>query len=312
VEHDRTRAIAWVESPLQLIAAAEWAATRDEPIVVALRVSGPQMATTAEELLARGAHFAEVIPFYGIPWGLLSRHRSWAIGDAFSGQFRSAISVLRPNSITLLDDGALTLSVADALLERISYSRPGNHESAIATLLGGRARDRMLRMARRERLEISTAFELGDNRLTELADRGIRVTPHRLDWVRRTARAISVPGNRVLLGSARPTDGLIPIADYLGWVVSESSKGPLAYLPHRRESEKMLAAVAEFPNITVYDMGLPVELVLAGAQEPLEVITLPTSAETTLRHVLIGTGSVIRRRSVARAETRRGDGSPLN
>ena len=300
MEHASERPIAWVESPLQLIAAAEWAAARDEAVVVAVRISGAQMAATAEELVARGARFAECIPFYGIPWGLLARHRDWAIGDAFSGQFRLASSVLRPRSIALLDDGALTLSVADALLERAGYARPGNRESSVSTLLGGRARDRMLRLARRERLEISTGFELGEERLTALADRGIRVTPHRLDWVRGTARPIAVPGNRVLLGSARPGDGLVPLADYLGWVATEASKGDLAYLPHRREQRSVLDAVAEFPGVTVYETGLPVELVLAGAQEPLEVLTLPTSAETTLRHVLAGSGSSIRRRSVAR------------
>ncbi|HEX4442810.1 MAG TPA: hypothetical protein VHZ81_04495 [Galbitalea sp.] len=313
---DRTsgQALAWVESPLQLIAAAEWAATRKEPIVVALRLSGPQMATTAEELLARGARFAECVPFYGIPWGLLGKHTTWAIGDAFSGQFRLAASFLRPAAITLLDDGALTLAVADALLERTGYTRPGNHESALATLLGGTARNRMLRMARTERLEISTAFALGDERLTLLADRGIRVTPHRLEWVRRTARAIEVPGNRVLLGSARPSDGLIPKAEYLSWVASESAKGQIAYLPHRREKADMLDAVSEFPGVTVFETGLPVELVLAGAREPLEVLTLPTSAETTLRHVLAGTGSSIRRRSaatVATVATTDAPGSPL-
>lgn len=300
VEHDSNRAIAWVESPLQLIAAAEWAATRDDPILVAVRISGQQMASTAEELLARGANFAECVPYYGIPWGLLARHRNWVIGDAFSGQFRLAASILRPASITLLDDGALTIAVADALLQHTGYARPNNHESSFVTLLGGLARDRMLRMARRERLEISTAFELGDDRLLKLADRGIRVTPHRLDWVRRTARPIDVPGNRVLLGSARPSDGLMPVADYLGWVASEASKGLVAYLPHRREKPELLDAVAEFPDVTVFDTGLPVELVLAGAQEPLEVLTLPTSAETTLGHVLAGTGSTIRRRSVVR------------
>jgi hypothetical protein len=305
------QALAWVESPLQLIAAAEWAATRDEPIVVALRLSGPQMATTAEELLARGAHFAQCVPFYGIPWGLLAGHKTWAIGDGFSGQFRLAASVLRPRAITLLDDGALTLAVADALLERTGYARPGNHESALATILGGSARSQMLRMARHERLEISTAFELGNDRLTLLADRGIRVTPHRLDWVRRTARPIDVPGNRVLLGSARPGDGLIPKAEYLGWVAAEAARGEVAYLPHRRESAEMLDAVSEFPGVTVYETGLPIELVLAGAREPLEIVTLPTSAETTLRHVLAGTGSIVRRRGGVRVTSTDAPGSPL-
>jgi hypothetical protein len=268
-------------------------------MVVAVRLRSSQMAATAEELLVRGARFAECIPFYGIPWQLLSRHRNWAIGDGFSGQFRLAASLLRPRSVTLLDDGALTTALADALLERTGFTRPGQHESAVSTLLGARARSRMLRLARRERLEISTAFALGDDRLTGLADRGVRVTPHSLAWLQSTARPVDVPGNRVLLGSARVVDDLIPLAEYLAWVAAEARAGELAYLPHRRETAATLDAVAGFPGVHVIETGLPVELVLAGAREPLEVLSLPTSATTTLGHILAGSGSTIRRHTPA-------------
>ena len=54
--------------------------------------------------------------------------------------------------------------------------------------------------------------------------------------------------------------------------------------------------MAEFPGVRVFDTGLPIELVLAGAQEPLEVLTLPSSATTTLANVLRGSGSSIRQR----------------
>jgi hypothetical protein len=307
VEQDARRAIAWVESPLQLIAAAEWAATQDEPIVVALRLGSTQMAATAEELLARGARFAECVPYYGIPWELLARHRVWGIGDGFSGQFRLAASILRPRRITLLDDGAHAVALADALLERTGFTRPDQHESALATLLGGRARVRMLRLASRERLEITTVFALGDDRMTALAGRGIRVRPHKLEWVQRTARPIAVPGNRVLLGSARPVDGLIPIDAYLAWVAAEATAGDLAYLPHRRETAEMLEAVGEFPGVQVFDTGLPIELVLAGTREPLQVLTLQSSATTTLAHILEGSGSsILKCSAVAAGVTPRG------
>ncbi len=303
MEHSTQTPIAWVESPLQLVAAAEWAATQEYAILVAVRLGSAQMAATAEELLARGARFAECVPYYGIPWQLLSRHRTWAIGDGFSGQFRLAASVVHPRRITLLDDGAHTIALADALLGRTGFARPNQQEGRVATLLGGRARDRMLAMAARERLEISTAFALGESRLSGLADRGIRVTPHTLEWVRRTARPIDIPGRRVLLGSARPVDGLMPMDDYLAWVAAEARKSDLAYLPHRRETEETIDAVAAFPGVRVIRTGLPIELVLAGAREPLEVLTLPTSATTTLAHVLAGSGSSIRYRAAVRQAT---------
>ncbi|MET4780660.1 hypothetical protein [Glaciihabitans sp. UYNi722] len=293
--------IAWVESPLQLVAAAEWATTQDEPIVVALRITGPQMSGTAEELLSRGARFARCVPYFGIPWQLLSQHRKWAVGDGFSGQFRLAGTLITPRALTLLDDGAQTLAVADALLGRSPYARPGLHESSAATLLGSLIRDRMLGMAARELLEITTAFNLGAERLAALADRGIRATRHRLEWIRQTARPIAVPGNRILLGSALPIDGRIPFDRYLRWVADEARESPLAYLPHRRETAKTMGAVRELPGVRVYETGLPVELVLAGTQEPLEVLTLPTSAETTLALVLDGTGSTIHTRSLVRS-----------
>lgn len=294
MEQDPHRPIAWVESPLQLIAAAEWAARRDAPIVVALRVTGPQMARTAEELLARGARFAECVPYFGIPWQLLGRHREWAIGDGFSGQFRTAGTVLRPRRVTLLDDGADITTLADALVGVTGYARPAQQESTLATLLGGLVRDRMLGLATRGRLEISTGFDLGDARLARLADHGIPVVPHRLEWLRSTARPMPVPGTRILLGSSLPTDGRVPAPAYLSWVAEEAAKDSLVYLPHRRETPGMLSAVAAIPGVRIHRTELPIELVLAGAEEPLEVLSLPTSARTTLAHLLEGTGSTIR------------------
>lgn len=291
------RPIAWVESPLQFIAAAEWASARDERIAVAFRLTGPQMSRTAEELLNRGALFATCAPYYGIPWQLLSENREWAIGDAFSGQFRLAGAISPPRKLTLLDDGAMTLAVADALVGRIPFGRPVQKESAIHRQLGTLVRDRMLGMAARERLDLFTGFALGDDRLAQLRDRGIRVSQHTLDWVRRTARPIAVPGNRVLLGSALPVDGRMPLPDYLAWVAAEAHEAGLAYLPHRRETAATLTPVAAIPGVHVYNTGLPIELVLAGAREPLEVVTLPTSAETTLGWLLEGSGSVIRKRA---------------
>ena len=98
-----TTPLAWVESPLQLLCAAEFAASLGLRVRVAFRLSGPQMTATAQELLTRGAPFTDAVPYYGVPWGLLADHRDWIIGDAFSGQFRSAMSLLAPRTVTLVD-----------------------------------------------------------------------------------------------------------------------------------------------------------------------------------------------------------------
>jgi hypothetical protein len=46
--------------------------------------------------------------------------------------------------------------------------------------------------------------------------------------------------------------------------------------------------------VRVLQTGLPVELVLAGIRRPIELVSLQTSAATTLELLLNGTGSVIR------------------
>ena len=116
--------LAWAESPLQLIGAAEWAAAHGRRVPLAGRLT-PQMSETADELIRRGAMFGATDPYLGVPWNLLARHPHWLVGDGFSGQFRLAASILRPRRITFLDDGANTIAYADSLIGRRPYSRPG-------------------------------------------------------------------------------------------------------------------------------------------------------------------------------------------
>lgn len=294
--------IAWVESPLQLIGAAEWAAAHERRVPIAGRLTA-QMSETADELLARGALFGATEPYLGIPWNLLARHRHWLVGDGFSGQFRLAASILRPRRITFLDDGANTLPYADALTGRHPYARPGVVERGLTTRVVPFVLEQVLGRALAGDVDFFTAFDLGAARLEQLADVRVRVSRHRFEWTRRTARPFRTPNGRVLLGSARVADGRMALPDYLRWVQAEASAAPVAYLPHRREPAAQLAAVAAVRGVTVSTTNLPVELVVAGAVEPLEVITLASSASVTLPLVLEGTHSVVRARS---AEATRG------
>lgn len=292
-----SRPLAWVESPLQLLCAAEFAASLGLRIRVAFRLSGPQMTATAEELLKRGAPFAEVAPYYGVPWSLLADHRDWIIGDAFSGQFRSAMSLLGPRTVTLVDDGAMSIHVADALAGRVDYARPGQQESGLKTLLGGRARTRMLRLARRGRLGMYTSFA-DHAAVASLVHDGVEVRENGFAWLRAHAAPIALPGRRVVLGSAAVVDGALGVDRYLDWLraaaAADDDGRPASYLPHRREPDEVLARVAELPGIELVRTGLPVELALAGTTEPLEIVSLASTAATTLRQVLEGSGSRVR------------------
>lgn len=286
--------IAWAESPLQLVGAAEWASAHGRRVPVAGRLT-PQMSETADELIARGASFGPCEPYLGIPWTLLAQHRHWLVGDGFSGQFRLAASVLRPRRITFLDDGANALAFADTLTGRRPYARPGVHERGLTTRVVPFALEQILGRALAGQVDFFTAFRFGQERSASLAELGARIGDHRFEWTRRTARPYSTTtAGRVLLGSARPVDGRMPLPAYLDWVRAEAVAGPITYLPHRREPASQIAAVAEIPGVVLSRLEVPVELALAGATERLEVMTLPSSTTTTLPLVLRGTGSVIR------------------
>jgi hypothetical protein len=289
--------LAWVESPLQLLAAAEYAARLGRAIDVAFRLSGPQMSATAKVLLDRGALFATCAPYYGIPWDLLARRRDWVIGDAFSGQFRAAMTVLGARSVALVDDGSMTVHAARGLTGRASYARLGQTESSLKTLLGGLALDRMLKLAARGRLEVFTAFA-DDDELQVLADTGVAVHLNDFAWVRDTGRPIELHSDTVVLGSAAVVDGTLTMDAYLAWVrdtVRGAVRGsPVVYLPHRRETAEILELVGAVDGLTVERTGLPVELALAGTRRSLDIVTRPSTTVTTLERVLAGSGSRIR------------------
>jgi hypothetical protein len=286
--------LAWVESPFQLLSAAEWAHAAGRRVSVALRLTGPQMESTAAELLRRGAPFDEVTPWVGVPWGKLAGDREWLVGDGFSGQFRMALAALTPKRAVLLDDGNNTFALADALLSKTPFRRPRRSEGRVNRVLGDLAVRRLQARAARGAVELYTVFDLGAQRVTELAARGIATTHHDFTWTRRSADPLELPGDRILLGSALPTDGHVPVPEYLRWVSLQARAASVVYLPHRRELPLVLDAVRNMAGVEVLQTGLPVELVLAGIRRPIELVSLHTSASTTLELLLAGTGSVFR------------------
>lgn len=288
----RDGVIAWVESPLQLLGAAEWAHAHRTVLPVAGRL-GPQMSSTAEELLARRASFGPMDPYLGIPWKLLASNGHWVVGDGFSGQFRLAATVLRPRRVTFLDDGANAVAFADALLGRREYARPGIDERGLTTVVAPLAHETVMRRAVAGRVEFFTAFDLGASRLDALGERGVAVRTHGFEWTRASSTGAAGLEGRIVLGSARVVDGRMRLAEYVRWVTDAVAGGTAVYLPHRRESAEQLAAVAAVAGMTVRRAAVPVELLLAGARTPLEVVTLPSSTTTTLPLVLAGTGSTV-------------------
>ena len=281
--------VVWVESPLQFVSAAELAARRGQRLRVVFRL-GAQMPETAAELLARGAGFTSCTPYLGIPWSELRRASEWIVGDGLSGQFRLAAAVLRPRAVTLLDDGTMSLRLAAGLAGSAPFERVEQSSSGMRALLGGLTRDHLLRLAGTDRLEFFTMYGPQNPEFAAAAALGVRLRGHRFSWTRRTARPPRLPGERVLLGTARVADGLLDAATHLADVARLAatpslSAGPLVYLPHRREPAAQIDAVRGLAGVTVVESGLPVELFLAGA-EGLEILSAGSSADLTLDRVL--------------------------
>jgi hypothetical protein len=292
----RDRQLAWVESPLQLIAAAEYAEAHGTAIDVAFRLSGPQMPTTAQALLDRRAPFATCAPYFGIPWGLLADRRHWVVGDGLSGQFQLAMSTLGARSVTFLDDGIMTIQLARALAGAAPYARPGQPMSRRRVLLASLARDRLLAVAARESLTMFTAFA-DHPAMRALERQGVSVADNDFAWLRAHGSPVALPSSRVVLGAAAVADRSIGTERYVDWV-REAAAGDAAYLPHRREPEKVLARIAALPGVTLVRTGLPVELALAGTADPLEIVSLRSTAAVTLRVLLAGNGTTIRMRDL--------------
>lgn len=297
----RDSVLAWVESPLQLLGAAEWAAAHGRRVDLAARVT-PQVPETAEELIRRGAAFADKQPYFGIPWRMLAGHAHWLVGDGFSGQFRLAAAVLRPRRITFLDDGLNTLALADAIAGSGTYRRPRVAERGLTTRLAPLVLDHVRRRSLAGDVDLFTVFPLGARREAGIAEYGVRVERHRFDWLRATTPsdrvAHALRESRIVLGSARSTDGLMSREAHLRWVAGEAERGPVAYLPHRREPDDLRAAIGRIPGVRVVALDMPVELALAGLGRRVEVRSLRSSTLSTLPIVLAGTGSTIAEASV--------------
>jgi hypothetical protein len=276
--------VVWVESPLQFVAAAELAAVRRTRLRVVFRL-GPQMSSTAAELLARGAGFASCTPYVGIPWGELARASEWIVGDGLSGQFRLAAAVLRPRAVTLLDDGTMTLRLAAGLAGLHDVERPEQRMSGVRNVLGGFTRDHLLRLASDGRLTFFSVFGREHREMAAVEALGARLESDELAWTRSTARPPRLPARRVLLGTARVVDGLLSRDDHLAAVARFAAEGSTVYLPHRRESAAEIAAVRTVAGVTVLEPGLPVELYLAGSTG-LVLGSSGSTADTTLARVL--------------------------
>ena len=214
--------VAWVESPLQLVGAAEWVAAHGGRVPLAggsplrcrrQRMSSSNVARCSARVSRILVHPLES-PRYTPPL-------------AGGRRVLRPVPAGRPRSAPAPDHVPRRWIECDCIRRRTHgcrpYSRPGVVERGMTTRLVPFALEQVLGRALAGQVDFFTAFDFGDQRSAELADIGTRVERHRFEWTRRSARPFTpLTDGRVLLGSARPVDGRMPMAEYIEWVKARS------------------------------------------------------------------------------------------
>ena len=276
-------ALAWVESPFQLLGALEaFASGRLGPTLAVLPRQGVEpLACTVAELerlgLPEGVHL--------LPAGRAPRRvgGTLAVGDAFSGEVQQLLLQSSPDEVVLLDDGRSTRRVMAALVTPgIPLVRPHVTPSSARRVLAGLALFRLRRLAAVGRLRVVTALDLPARVSRAAQAAGIPIERHAFGWLRGLP-APEVPGSAtIVLGTSLVANRLVEPEPYVAWIRSIARDLPLTYWAHRREDGLTLAPLGATRGVEVTDGRLPVELRLRGLAAH-RMLTLPTTAATTLR-----------------------------
>ncbi|GII77263.1 hypothetical protein Sru01_22450 [Sphaerisporangium rufum] len=285
-------AVAWVESPLQLLCAVEarHAGLLGPGVRVLARAGLPALNTTGAELAALGLPAGLTIETAGALRP--PRRATWVLGDAFSGRAQLAALVAAPARTVVVDDGLATVRLLELLT-----SRPGTPlvraravPSRPRRMLGAAAGLRLRAAARAGRLTFFTALPVPAPLAAAVRATGAELVRHDFPWLRgRPAAGHPRPAeSTVVLGTSLVRDGLIHRDRYLSWLFALGV--PLAYYPHRREDPRDLEKVRAHPGVTVYDGRAPVEMTLRGLGPGQRVLSLPSTAVTSLRVLLAGRG----------------------
>ena len=280
-------ALAWVESPFQLLGALEAHASGrlGGRLVVLPRQGVAPLAATVAAVSALGLpDGVELLPPGRVGGVHRRRLGTLALGDAFSGEVHKLLLTSRPRDVVLLDDGRSTRRVMDALVfPDVPLVRPHISPSPPRALLARAALLRLTRLARAHRLTVITALRLPPAVLTAAELIGVRVLHHSFSWLRAVPGPDTPTTDTVVLGTSLVANDLIAAAPYLDWVRALAAEEPITYRAHRREDERTLAPLRANPNVTVETGSVPVEVSLRGMTARNRVLTLPTTAVSSMR-----------------------------
>lgn len=292
-EHRRPAAQMWAESPLQMLSAVEChhsgiLGARAELVP---RDGSTSVTRTTVDLslldLPRGLRLTEPrsAPPGPHPGG------AWVVGDVFSGLVqRRLLTSPAPDRLVVVDDGLATLH----LLELLVSPRPVPIVRARARLglsrvaLGRLVAMRLRAAALAGRLVVFTCLAVGADLARDAVGRGVRLVRHDFGWLRSQPEPATPHERTVVLGTSLVANGLVHPPPYLAWVREIALNERVAYYPHHREDVQTLGPLGAEPRVVLHPVGGPAEIRLRGLRSPQRVVSLPSTAVTSLRALLSG------------------------
>ncbi|MEV7421163.1 MULTISPECIES: hypothetical protein [unclassified Streptomyces] len=302
-----TPAIAFVESPVQLLNVLEWANASEtghaELTLVVLSPTDPmsrgQLRRMAE--LARDAGFAvrwqEARGGAGAPLKtvrqlapLLRGADRIVIGDPFSRYVQLLLTLVGGKELTVVDDGTATMEFVGQLArgERlVRWHRRGGGRSPRELVLApvtAVARRRLTPSAART-VEVFTSMPV-----EEVPD-GITVRANRFAWTRATFGPPRISASADMVGTSLVETGVVDADQYTAAVTTLArTHGATRYFAHRRENPDKLHRLHAATGLEIVRPDLPLELIARRGPIGSTILSFPSTVVHTLPLALVGTG----------------------
>lgn len=306
-DRDR-RAVAFVESPVQLLNVLEWAGrgaaeAAPELTVVVLSPTDPmsrgQLRRMAELARDQGhtVRWQEARGGAGAPLRtvrqltpLLRRCGRVVIGDPFSRYVQLLLTLVGDKRLTVVDDGTATMEFVKqtARGERlVRWHRRGGsrgpRELALAPVTAA-ARKRLTPSAARS-VEVFTSMPVED------VPAGIEVTRNGFAWTRATFGPPRIIDGSDLVGTSLVETGVVEEAQYTRAVSALAAEHhAIRYFAHRRESADKLHKLHAATGLEIVRPDLPLELIARRGPIGSTILSFPSTVLHTLPLALAGTG----------------------
>ncbi|MFE9096189.1 hypothetical protein [Streptomyces sp. NPDC007264] len=318
------RALAFVESPVQLLNVLEWAHAHAHALrapgtagprpgadsdparagltLVVLAPTDPmtrgQLRRMAElareeghEVCWEEARGGATAPFrtVGRLAPLLRRTDRVVMGDPFSRYVQLLLTITRARDLVVVDDGTATMEFVAQLArgERlVRWHRKGGRPGARDLLFApvSASARRRLTPGGRRAVEVFSSMPIQE------APAGVAVTANDFAWTRARFGPPRLTKGADLVGTSLVETGVVDGERYLEAVRAlAEAHGAGRYFAHRRESAEKLHRVATETGLEVVRPDLPLELIARRGPIGRTILSFPSTVVHTLPLALAGT-----------------------